>query len=175
MQVSFRSVHRANCLQELLSRLQATAEELKKAKLDLQVQTSARRVLQGQNKELTSKPIAKPYVLVIVDANRYHFIRMNEGERGGEYIADMLVAMVKERIKSFGKDFEQCDIVVETYANTEGLGQALVARGQVRSIDELRLFYTGFVCRQRMFAHVDVGRGKETADQKICGTPQMLW
>jgi hypothetical protein len=118
---------------------------------------------------LVSKLHVKPYVLVIIDADGYHFLRMNEGERGGRYIADKLVAAVQDLVAGFGKDFEHCDIVVETYANTEGLGQALVARGQVRSVEELRLFYTGFVCRQRMFAHVDVGRGKEHADQRIRG------
>lgn len=112
---------------------------------------------------------AKPYVLVVIDADGYHFPRMNEGERGGRHVADTFIAVVKKHMKSLGKDFEQCDVVVETYANTEGLGQALIARGQLRSIEDLRLFWNGFVCRQRMFAHVDVGRGKEHADQRIRG------
>ncbi|CAO2653439.1 Nn.00g028500.m01.CDS01 [Neocucurbitaria sp. VM-36] len=157
---------RQELFKELLSKLKVTTEELEKVRLDLEVEASARRRLQQQNKELLSKTV-KPYVLVIIDADGYHFLRTNEGEGGGKFIADKLVAVVKDHLESIGKDLEQCDIVVETYANTEGLGQAMVARGQVRSIEELRLFWTGFVCRQRMFAHVDVGRGKENADQRI--------
>ena len=130
-----------------------------------------RRGLQQENKELLSKLTARPYVTVIIDADGYYFLRTNEGAKGGGQIADMLVALVKDRIKSLVEDVEQCDVVVEAYANAEGLGQALVALGHVRSIDELRLFWTGLVCRQRMFAFVDVGHGKENADQKIRGMP----
>ncbi|KAF2826443.1 hypothetical protein CC86DRAFT_370437 [Ophiobolus disseminans] len=158
---------RQDLLEELLSQLKVATEELRKVIRDLEVEATARRGLQQQNKELASKLTGKLYVLIIIDADGYLFQRMNEGERGGRYIADKLVATVTQLVEGLGKDLEQCDVVVETYANTEGLGQALVARGQVRCVEELRAFYTGFVCRQRMFGHVDVGRGKENADQRI--------
>ncbi|KAF2019711.1 hypothetical protein BU24DRAFT_419340 [Aaosphaeria arxii CBS 175.79] len=158
---------REELLDELVAKLQATTEELKKTKLDLEHEISARRGLQEQNNELSSKLTAKPYVLVIVDADGYYFNGLNEGEEGGKKAADMLAKAVKEHIKSLGNDFDQCDIVVETYANTEGLGKTLVDNSQVRSINEWRHFWSGFVCRQRMFAHVDVGGGKEHADQRI--------
>ena len=130
-----------------------------------------RRGLQQENKALLSKLSGRPYVTVIIDADGYHFLRTNEGRKGGEQIADKFVALVKDRIKSLFEDVDQCDVIFEAYANAEGLGQALVTKGQVQSVDELRLFWTGLVCRQRMFAFVDVGHGKENADQKIRGMP----
>jgi hypothetical protein len=119
---------------------------------------------------------ARPYVTFIIDADGYPFRRLSEGAEGGKQIADTLVALMKERVRGLGQDVDQCDILVEAYAHTKGLGQALVTKGQARSVDDLRAFSTGFVCRQSLFSFVDVGRGKENADQKIRGAfPISQW
>lgn len=153
-----------------MTKLQTTTQELDKVKLDFESETASRRELQQQTKDLSSKLTVKPYVSVIIDADGYQFLQVGEGVKGGQHAADMLSATMKTVLKRLGPEYEHCDVVVDSYANTEGLGRALVAREQIRSVEDLRLFWTGFVCRQRMFAHVDVGHGRETADQRIRGT-----
>ena len=118
---------------------------------------------------MLSKLEARPYVAVVIDSDGYVFRRLSEGSRGGEEVADALhaqvVAAVKERLGFVTK----CDVLVEAYANMDGLGRAMVKKGNLRSVDELREFWIGFVYRQRLFNFVDVGFGKERADHKVRG------
>lgn len=125
--------------------------------------------MQQEQAMLTSKLAAWPYVTVVIDADGYYFRLLHEGTRGGRQIADELVAQVRDHISALVDNVDQCNIIVEAYANTSGLVQGLAARGRVQSLEELRLFWTGFVCHQPMFTYVDVGWGKENADQKIKG------
>ena len=149
--------------------LQSTTDELAKVKLDWENDVSARRSLQQQNADLRLKLAARPYVALVIDADGYVFRRSNEGASGGERTADELFTQILENIKDTLKNVGKCDIIVEAYGNVEGLGQTMVKRGTMRSIDELRRFWTGFVSRKRFFNFVDVGHGKEKADQKIRG------
>lgn len=67
------------------------------------------------------------------------------------------------------KKLDKYDIIVKAYVNIDGLGQSLVKKGIVKSVDELRKFWHGFVGRRGLFDVVDVGYGKEKADHKIRG------
>jgi len=149
--------------------LQSTTDELAKVKLDWENDVAARRNLQQQNAELRLKLAARPYVALVIDADGYVFRRSNEGTSGGERAADALFTQVMESIKDTLKNVGKCDVIVEAYGNVEGLGQSMVKRGKMRSTDELRQFWSGFVSRKRFFNFVDVGHGKEKADQKIRG------
>lgn len=72
-------------------------------------------------------------------------------------------------------ELENCpggvDIFVRAFANVSGLAAALVRDGRLRQEVQLRTFAAEFSNRQPFFDVVDVGNGKERADQKIRGRP----
>lgn len=68
-----------------------------------------------------------------------------------------------------GFDVDNTDIVVRAYANTKGLGRALRRDSKMRGNSDLASFARGFTQRQGLFDFVDVGSGKEEADEKIRG------
>jgi hypothetical protein len=91
------------------------------------------------------------------------------GSKGGERAVDKLVTAVQSYInREFGIS-DTWDIFVKAYANVEGLAQALVRAGRVASTSEFRLFVTEFTSRLPFCDFVDVGHGKERADNKIKG------
>ena len=66
-------------------------------------------------------------------------------------------------------DVDNTDILVRAYANIKGLGKALHRGGKMRENANLASFAHGFTQRQGLFDFVDVGSGKEGADEKIRG------
>ena len=65
--------------------------------------------------------------------------------------------------------FNDLQIVVNIYANVDGLAHALVRKRLVDSVAEFRSFVTGFTSRRPLYDFIDVGYGKERADNKIKG------
>lgn len=61
------------------------------------------------------------------------------------------------------------DIFVKAFANVDGLGRALERDGRLINTTQLRAFITGFNTRKAYFDFVDVGSGKERADNKLRG------
>ena len=61
------------------------------------------------------------------------------------------------------------------YANLDGLGKAMVRDGSLDSENTLKAFAAGFTQSKSTFDFVDVGRGKERADNKLKGkAPDLL-
>lgn len=69
-----------------------------------------------------------------------------------------------------GLDVNNTDIVVRAYANLRGLGRHCASDGLMKATADLGLFANGFTKRQPLFDFVDVGLGKERADDKVRGT-----
>jgi len=67
------------------------------------------------------------------------------------------------------EDYNDLRIVVKVYANVDGLAQALLKGGTVDSVAHVRSFVTGFTNRLPLCDFIDVGHGKERADNKIKG------
>jgi hypothetical protein len=61
------------------------------------------------------------------------------------------------------------EIVVRAFANVDGLSLKLVRDGVIKDRMVLRAFFAGFSNRLALFDFVDVGSGKERADNKIRG------
>lgn len=94
---------------------------------------------------------------------------MNKGEDGGRRAADELLGQIKKYLKELGLQAGNTDVVVRAYANIRGLGRACVKSGGMEATTNLHQFASGFTGRQPLFDFVDVGDGKEKADQKIKG------
>jgi len=65
--------------------------------------------------------------------------------------------------------YKDLRIVVNVYANVDGLAHALVRDHLVDSVAEVRSFVTEFTSRLPLCDFIDVGYGKERADNKIKG------
>ena len=91
------------------------------------------------------------------------------GAKGGERAVDKLLSGVQSYLSERFPDSDNWAIFVKAYANVEGLAQALVRTGRINCTAEFRLFVTEFTSRLGFCDFVDVGFGKERADNKVKG------
>jgi hypothetical protein len=92
-----------------------------------------------------------------------------KGVKGGERAVDKLLSGVQSHLNERFPDSDNWAIFVKAYANVEGLAQALARTGRITSAAEFRLFVTEFTSRHAFCDFVDVGHGKERADNKVKG------
>jgi len=114
-------------------------------------------------------------VLVLIDADAdiylFHEKYLKRGLLGGQEAADEFVSKVREYLVALGSIIGASDvqIVVKAYANLSGLAQACVRAGMSGSVTDISQFWVGFSRRYPQVDFVDVGSGKEEADNKIRG------
>ena len=94
---------------------------------------------------------------------------LNKNETGGQEAADELHGRVESYLQSRKIDVTGTDVVVRAYANMNRLQLACVRNGNMKPGVNLHLFAQGFNQRRALFDFVDVGAGKERADNKIKG------
>ena len=80
---------------------------------------------------------------------------------------------VKDYLGTVGIDATNSDIMVRAYADIKNLQTACVKNGKIKNGAQVRLFAHGFSQRQALFDFIDVGAGKEAADNKIRGMPSV--
>lgn len=104
------------------------------------------------------------------------FIR--HGEAGGRHAASQLHAAVEQFLRDHAKQIPMYSrIVCRVYANVKGLGEVLVRKGLVEEVGAFEDFVRGFSRGKILFDFVDVGAGKDRADEKIIGeynSPSLL-
>jgi hypothetical protein len=66
-------------------------------------------------------------------------------------------------------DVDNTDIVLKAYSGIKNLSAACIRNGKMKNGSNLSSFAHGFNQRQGLFDFVDVGPGKEGADNKIRG------
>ncbi|KAL8984573.1 MAG: hypothetical protein Q9205_001490 [Flavoplaca limonia] len=112
----------------------------------------------------------RPFVVVLIDADGDGYMFkdnfLNQNEKGGELAADELLAGVRLHLSDVSAGLSDVDIKVCAYANFNGLEKACKNR-HMKATASLRLFATGFSGRHPLLDFVDVGAGKERADNKI--------
>lgn len=96
---------------------------------------------------------------------------LNRDAEGGREAADELVRNIKRYIDSLQINVETTDIMTRAYANMSGLQTACVQNKKMKLGASMKLFAQGFTQRRALFDFVDVGPGKEQADNKIRGLP----
>ena len=97
---------------------------------------------------------------------------LNKDDGGGKDAADELHSRIKDYLKKLKLDVDNTKIVVRAYADVKNLQATCVKHGKMKMGSSLRLFAQSFNQRQGLFDFVDIGAGKEEADNKIRG---MLW
>lgn len=94
---------------------------------------------------------------------------LRQGELGGRRAAAQLSAAVQNYIEAEGDIPLGARIVCRIYANVRGLADVLVRTGVLDGIAQLEDFVRGFTRGKTLFDFVDVGAGKDRADDKIIG------
>lgn len=114
-----------------------------------------------------------PFVVVLIDGDgmifRSEFIR--EGEQGGRRAAARLQVAIASYIEQETKTIPtESRILCRVYANVRGLADVLVRTGVVDDVTLFEDFVRGFTRGKTLFDFVDVGPGKDRADDKVIGT-----
>lgn len=89
---------------------------------------------------------------------------------GGHRAASQLYAAVQAYIESSANDVPRgARIVCRIYANVRGLADVLVKTGILHEVAQIEDFVRGFTRGKTLFDFIDVGAGKDRADEKIIG------
>ena len=95
---------------------------------------------------------------------------IQKGEAGGREAAGQLWGSVRDYVHqkspTLSSDFK---IVTRVYANLKGLGDACYKFGLLNNSSLMEDFARGFTGSKQLFDFVDVGSGKDRADDKISG------
>lgn len=95
---------------------------------------------------------------------------LQAGEAGGKEAANILWISVRDYVhQNIPKLSSDYKIVTRIYANLKGLGDACKRAGILDSHLLIEDFARGFTGSKQLFDFVDVGSGKDRADDKICG------
>lgn len=112
------------------------------------------------------------FILVLIDGDGMIFDDklVSKGEAGGKEAAALLwnsvTEYVHQNITNLPSDFK---IVARVYANIKGLGDVCHKSRIIERPDMMEDFARGFTGSKQLFDFVDVGTGKDRADDKISG------
>lgn len=95
---------------------------------------------------------------------------IKKGEIGGKEAATKLWNAIRDYVHEKLSDVQSdCRIMARIYANLKGLAEVCYKSGIVERSNMLEDFYRGFTGSKILFDFVDVGPGKDRADEKITG------
>ncbi|KAG0645059.1 hypothetical protein D0Z07_9098 [Hyphodiscus hymeniophilus] len=100
----------------------------------------------------------------------FHEDFVSRGLQGGYDAADKFVGKVREHLSSLSPPFEDAKtvpIMVKAFANRSGLAHAYAGNKKVVPPISINHFWIGFSRRYPLVDFVDVGLGKEEADNKL--------
>ena len=98
---------------------------------------------------------------------------IKQGELGGSEAAVSLSSSIRDYIHQTVPDLaSDYKIVTRVYANLEGLGDVCYRAGILQQSSTIEEFARGFTGNKHLFDFVDVGVGKDRADEKITGKPK---
>ncbi|KAF2112997.1 hypothetical protein BDV96DRAFT_148635 [Lophiotrema nucula] len=110
-----------------------------------------------------------PFVLVLIDGDGMIFRDeyFKAGEVGGREAANKLCTAISDHITRESTLPFDCEVVCLVYANVRGLAEVLVRTGVVEDITVVENFTKGFTRGKTSFDFIDVGPGKDRADEKL--------
>jgi len=122
---------------------------------------------------------SKPFVVALIDGDGAPFVDelLQAGIDGGEKAAIRLQTEIKHYIeglysKAAGSDWS---VMVQIFANLDGMARKLYACGKITDAQHFLRLIREFNSTQPLFSFVDVGQGKERADNRMRGKPAQAW
>ena len=112
-----------------------------------------------------------PFVLVLIDGDGMIFDDnlIKHGENGGRQAASLLWNAISECVHNTMDLQSDIRIVTRIYANVRGLGDVCHKAGILAKPEMMEDFARGFTGSKQLFDFVDVGIGKDRADDKLSG------
>lgn len=113
-----------------------------------------------------------PFVFVLIDGDGMIFTNefLKKGHSGGKEAAAALYHALTAYIERETIDIPTTSrVLCRIYANVKGLGETLVRAGIIEETSVFEEFVRGFTNGRTLFDFVDVGPGKDRADDKIIG------
>ena len=102
------------------------------------------------------------------------FHNISQGENGGKEAAETLHESVRDYVYSNLSDVAlDYKIVTKIYANLRGLAETACKAGVVSRPSAVEDFARGFTGSKQLFDFINVGSGKDRADDKITGIPAL--
>ena len=98
------------------------------------------------------------------------FNQISQGENGGKEAAELLYESVRDYVyNNLGDLTSDYKIVTKIYANLRGLAETAFKAGIVSRPSAVEEFTRGFTGSKQLFDFINVGSGKDRADDKITG------
>ncbi|CRG83728.1 hypothetical protein PISL3812_01083 [Talaromyces islandicus] len=166
-------------IEDLLARVSDLEDAYQQSKLDREREIRFNRDIQLHEMELMNQiqRIRKimdrePYIIVLLDGYGMIFNDqfLHNGEQGGKDAANQLTTSLNEYVARNLPNVTSPKIVTRVYANVKGLGDACYNAGIVDKPSVVDDFVRGFNESQPLFDFVDIGQGKDRADDKISET-----
>jgi hypothetical protein len=94
---------------------------------------------------------------------------LQQGERGGKEAATQLWGAMNDFVQQALPHLSSPKILARIYANVRGLGDVLQKSNIIDRATSFEDFARGFNGSKLLFDFIDVGTGKDKADDKITG------
>lgn len=122
---------------------------------------------------LTRTQSKNPFILVLVDGDGYLFrdnylkdVESGGGDAAHGLLSEINATITTAKLQSLSPDSQ---VVVNVYANKQGLTGALLEAGVISRPNDLEEFFCKFTQSQTHFQFIDCGPGKERVDAKLRG------
>ncbi|KAI9871463.1 MAG: hypothetical protein M1830_002884, partial [Pleopsidium flavum] len=162
---------------ELLHRLDTVTQQYQRERLDHARESHFNRDVQLRELQLQeelrrTKAIMErdPFILVLIDGDGMIFDEqlLQKGEQGGKEAAGLLWGSVRDYVTRRDPELpSDVKIVTRIYANSKGLGEVCYKAGLVDKPSMVDEFARGFTGSKQLFDYIDVGSGKDRADDKL--------
>jgi hypothetical protein len=154
-------------IEALIIEVEKLTSQLNNAQADIIDAMNSRRQYQRdaqEAKDIITKLASNRYAVLLVDGDGYKFNdRYFQGPEGGAAAARELVTSVQNHLGA------NINVLVNVYANRQGLAKALYEAEIIHTRDYLDSFFCACNQSQPLFHFIDCGYGKERADAKLRG------
>ncbi|OKL57575.1 hypothetical protein UA08_07009 [Talaromyces atroroseus] len=177
-QLKLIELSKNDLIEDLLRRVSELEDAYHQTKIEHEREIRFNRDIQLHEIELMEqiKRIKKimdrePFVIVLLDGDKTLFLDqyIRAGEQGGKDAANRLAADMDEYISENLPNVASPKTVVHIYANLKALGNMYHQAGIIDKPSAIDDFVRGFNESGLLFDFIDVGQGKNTADDKITG------
>ncbi|EER42013.1 C-x8-C-x5-C-x3-H type zinc finger protein [Histoplasma capsulatum H143] len=167
---------RNELIEDLLRRVAELENAYQQTRLDHERESRFNREVQMHEIELMNQITAmesvmeqEPFLLVLLDGDGMVFQDsfLQQGEQGGKDGANQLWAAIRDYASRNLPNIPSPKIIARVYANVKGLADACYKAGLIERPGLIEEFARGFNGSRLLFDFVDVGVGKDRADDKI--------
>ena len=111
------------------------------------------------------------FIVVLLDGDGMIFNEelLQQGEKGGKEAASALWSAANDFVQRALPHLSSPKILARVYANVKGLGDVLQKSSTIDRASLFEDFARGFNGSKLLFDFIDVGTGKDKADDKITG------